>query len=753
MSKNIAQQIILTNPVPNNEEDFFRRANTLFRATRVTMDIMEKSKSEKTNHYSQRTQKINNVQTEQPQKGKCYLCGQTGHFARECLKRKGKEAYNRVQSTYKNYNGRQKKTFVRKYCLYCGKDNRYHTKTCPNNNANYYEGKRARGPTPMIHKYNNFKNNREKGRLRYNNNNRNNSGRRPQNNTRKSFTRRRVNNYKEEKQPKKERSHSQHTNSDKITQLDTANQPKIHLTKSKSHAANYLARKTSDLGKSKKNLPLAPNMDTKKYFTNKPTTKFEKELAATHKFVAPNMVKNKLTTYTLNKTSRTFNNQLHFNNNMILEKAIEPNIITNNVTPQSKNKTILSPIQKGNNNTLKKKKAKPPLERKSKQEFLKENIKQNGEVEETLNKVLPSKKGKKKEDELPKDQLRKMGQIIKQKLNKLDKAILDGEIAKDTKIEQTIQDLNWRLEQINKIYTAVAALITTQARCKDKPTKQALYEKHKEFLESQLEKVGEMHDDKEIQEKIYGDVIKARKKEKPQMLLPDPKGRSTYKPYEQYDVPRDKKFVRENKQIGIRILHSPTDNVFLNERLSQASIKNEDIPQGVLPKVTKFFEDVEQGIKNKFTSRPTTPLPLSQHTLSRTPTIEISADAPDRKRNERGYTPSPDSYERKQQRYKSPSLSSKHTDQISNEEIEIPYYDNVHNKGQSSTYRTVHEVENQLKENKKGYGINDDEEYNYILLNNLTIRQKRKIVPTIIKTEKEKIFSKKETVIPPITLM
>ncbi|CAG8449978.1 8072_t:CDS:2, partial [Dentiscutata erythropus] len=642
MPKNIAQQITLTTPIPNNKEDFFRRANSLFRATRVTIDIVEKSKNEKTNHYSQRTQKINNdtlQKNAQDEKEEKYTI-EYNQLTKTTMKNKGKPL--------------------------------------------------AKGPTPMVHKYNNFKNNKGRGRPRYNNNNRNNGGRRPQNSIRKSFTRRRKPRLHLEPYNKKgEISWSAH-------QLDTTNQPKIYLIESKSCAASYLARKTSAPGKSKKNLPLAPNVDSKN--------------------LSPNIVvKNKLITYTLNKTNRTPNNQLHINNNMILGKAVEPN-------------------------TSKKKKAKPPLERKPKQEFSKENIKQNEEVEETLNKVLPSKKGKKKEEELPKDQLRKMGQIIKQKLNRLDKAIVDGEIAKDTKIEQTIQDLNWRLEQINKTYSytqgltekeieeylesiqkvtkikdtnkpaetrreylyevlstlnetndatiwkhredikelqkeynrdihgilgiiaeefndmglieqqaAVIALITAQAHCKDGPTKQALYEKHKEFLESQLEKVGDIHDDTVIQRRIYGDVIKARKREKLQILLPDPHGRNTYKPYEQYDIPRDKEFVKENERIRIRIPHSPTDDVFLNKRLSQTSRRNEDIPQGVLTKVTKFFEDVGQGIKNKFT----TPLPLTP-----TPTIENNDSTPDRKRNKRGYTPSPDPYERKQQRYKSPRQSS-----------------------------------------------------------------------------------------------
>ncbi|CAG8822964.1 26424_t:CDS:2, partial [Dentiscutata erythropus] len=104
----------------------------------------------------------------------------------------------------------------------------------------------------------------------------------------------------------------------------------------KSRATSYLAQKLVTQAKAKKNLPLAPNVDSKN--------------------LSPNNVLNKTTLTPEIKTSQTPNNQLHVNNNMILEKTVEPN-------------------------TSKKKKVKPPLERKPKQEFSKENIKQNESTE------------------------------------------------------------------------------------------------------------------------------------------------------------------------------------------------------------------------------------------------------------------------------------------------------------------------------------------------------------------------------------
>ncbi|CAG8816978.1 3910_t:CDS:1, partial [Dentiscutata erythropus] len=192
-----------------------------------------------------------------------------------------------------------------------------------------------------------------------------------------------------------ERSHGQHTNTDEITQLNTTNQPKIHLIKSKSRVASYLARKTSDPGKSEKNLPLAPNVDNKNIsvsVTNKSLTP-HKEFVATHKFVAPNVDSKNLSPKI--KTSRTSNNQLHVNNNTILEK----------------------------NNTSKKKKAKPPLEKKPKQEFSKENIKQNESTEKWVNKQYNPKKCKRFVTHLLPEsfprQVKKLRELVKENENRV----------------------------------------------------------------------------------------------------------------------------------------------------------------------------------------------------------------------------------------------------------------------------------------------------------------------------------------------
>ncbi|CAG8821910.1 6701_t:CDS:2, partial [Dentiscutata erythropus] len=114
------------------------------------------------------------------------------------------------------------------------------------------------------------------------------------------------------------------------------------------------------------------------------------------------------------------------------------------------------------------------------------------EVEETLNKVLPSKKGKKKEDELPKDQPQKM-------------------------------DLNWRLEQINKTYSYTQGLTeekieeylesiqkVTKIKDTDKPAetrREYLYEKHREDIKDLQEEYNrDIHGILDITAKEFNDM-------------------------------------------------------------------------------------------------------------------------------------------------------------------------------------------------------------------------------------------------------
>ncbi|CAG8790497.1 27069_t:CDS:2, partial [Dentiscutata erythropus] len=150
----------------------------------------------------------------------------------------------------------------------------------------------------------------------------------------------------------------------------------LTIKKERSHAS-YLARKTSDPGKSEKNLLLAPNVGSKN--------------------LSLNNVLNKTTLILENKTNRTPNNQLHVDN-MILEKTVKPNI-------------------------PKKKKTKPPLERKPKQEFSKENIKQNESTEKWVDKQYDPKKCKRfiiylLPESFPK-QVKKLKELVKENKNRV----------------------------------------------------------------------------------------------------------------------------------------------------------------------------------------------------------------------------------------------------------------------------------------------------------------------------------------------
>ncbi|CAG8449965.1 14222_t:CDS:10 [Dentiscutata erythropus] len=339
---------------PNFFGGNYIRADTLFRATRVTMDIMEKSKNEKTNHYFQKNQRINNVQTEQPQKGK---------------EKKHITEYNQLIKT-------------------TTEDKR---KSLSENIVHIVEKimnitpKHVQTIMPIIMK----EKEQEDQHLWFINITTSRTIKEKNSDCTLNLT------------IEKERSHGQHTNSDKITQLDTANQPKIHLTKSKSCATSYLARKTSDPDKSKKNLPLAPNVKKKA----KPPLKRKLK----QEFSKENIKQNELTKkWSFSKQVKKLRELVKENENRILGFQFEGPDVSDLADRLARTIFMANneqPANKGQNN-----------------KHLNQIYR---EVEEILNKILPSKKGKKKEDELPKDQPRKMGQIIKQKLNRLDKAILD----------------------------------------------------------------------------------------------------------------------------------------------------------------------------------------------------------------------------------------------------------------------------------------------------------------------------------------
>ena len=84
-------------------------------------------------------------------------------------------------------------------------------------------------------------------------------------------------------------------------------------------------------------------------------------------------------------------------------------------------------------------------------------------------------------------------------------------------------------------------------------------------------------------------------------MEPDPTGRVTYKPHEKFNIPRDIQFKKENEEVGIPI--SPTDDIYEDEKLSQISKHNSQIPQTTSPPkniISKAFGNALETGKNLY---------------------------------------------------------------------------------------------------------------------------------------------------------
>uniref|UniRef100_A0A8H4AKC5 Uncharacterized protein n=1 Tax=Gigaspora margarita TaxID=4874 RepID=A0A8H4AKC5_GIGMA len=162
-------------------------------------------------------------------------------------------------------------------------------------------------------------------------------------------------------------------------------------------------------------------------------------------------------------------------------------------------------------------------------------------------------------------------------------------------------------------------------------TKEKLRQKKKEFYDVLLK--DSMYDSHDVENIINKETSRQRDKKEPIRLIPDPEGRITYKPFDKYNIPRDIQFREENKQVEIPI--SPTDDIYDDERLSQTSRRNENIPPFTPPKnpISRALGNAYEIGKNiinlgrrssigtnKTTTRPNTPSPLTNEIYDRSNT-------------------------------------------------------------------------------------------------------------------------------------
>ena len=127
----------------------------------------------------------------------------------------------------------------------------------------------------------------------------------------------------------------------------------------------------------------------------------------------------------------------------------------------------------------------------------------------------------------------------------------------------------------------MAKLAEAETYCENDKTKQKIHNKRVEFYDILC--ADTMYDAKDIDKMLQQQTSNQREKVKPIRLEPDVTRRVTYQPYDKYNIPRDPQFKKANEAVEIPILPTDNDDIYDDERLSQMSKRNNQIPKTTSP--------------------------------------------------------------------------------------------------------------------------------------------------------------------------
>ncbi|KAF0435867.1 hypothetical protein F8M41_004754 [Gigaspora margarita] len=138
------------------EADFWQQTSAIFHSIRQNKVDSGKAQTDlrinrfqKKETSTKKFKRISNVDTTRrndKRNDNCFNCNQPGHYARNCPLQRKKESFNRIETTRNSQGKLVQKT---KYCSICGNARPYHSRNCQRNNKYQYNGKFAKGPTPM----------------------------------------------------------------------------------------------------------------------------------------------------------------------------------------------------------------------------------------------------------------------------------------------------------------------------------------------------------------------------------------------------------------------------------------------------------------------------------------------------------------------------------------------------------------------------------------------------------------------------